>query len=231
MTENMLLKGVKLFYNSNYYEATSVLSKVYKENNDTEAGYYLALCYTHIKDFDNALAVFDNILSNIDHELRKMQIHIIIAYIYTIKKMYDLAEFELKEAVKFGVENVQIYSSLGYVYYKQGKVELAMAYLQKAITLEPYNSNARNTLGFILADTKSDIERGIKEIKEALETDYDNPAYLDSLGWAYLQKKDYLNARRFLTRAFENSPDNEDIKEHIRELEKIAPSGRRGGII
>ncbi len=190
VNDDMLLKGIKLFYSSNYLEAISILSKLYNEDGDIEAGYHIGLCYTQIKDFDKALDVFDKIVSDITNDLRLMQIHIIIGYIYSLKGMYDLAELEIKEAVKFGVENVQIYASLGFIYYKKNQIDLAISFLRKAIALDINNANARNSLGFILADTHSDIEGGIKEIRYALELDYDNPAYLDSLGWAYLQKKD-----------------------------------------
>ena len=228
--KDVLIKGIKLFYNSNYTEAISVLKPIYDERNDIESGYHLALCYTQVKNFDQALDTFDKIIKRIPNQLRLMQIHIIIGYIYSMKGMYDLAEFELKEAIKFGVENVQIYSSLGYIYYKKDEINLATSFLQKAISLDPNNANARNSLGFILADTQTDIEAGIKEIKHALEIDNDNPAYLDSLGWAYMQKKDFFNARRFLTRAFEHAPNVGDIKDHIRLLEQVSPSGKKKNV-
>ncbi len=223
MTENSLLQGIKLFYNSNYPEAVSILNKLYKENNDIEAGYHMALCYTQMKDFDSALDIFDKISKHIDNPLRIMQMHIIVSYIYVVREMYDLAEFELQEAIKLGIENVQIYSSLGYIHYKKNEVDLAITNLEKAIDLDPDNANARNSLGFILADSDKNLERGIIEIKYAVDIDGNNAAYLDSLGWAYLKKKDILNARRFLTRAFEIAPNNEDIKRHIKELEELAP--------
>ncbi len=223
MSENLLLQGIKLFYNSNYHEAVLVLNKLYIENNDIEAGYHIALCYAQMKDFDKALDMFDKISKSLDNNLRIMQMHIIVSYIYVVKGMYDLAQFELQEAIKLGIENVQIYSSLGFVHYKKNEVDEAISCLEKAIDLDPDNANARNSLGFIYADTDRDLERAILEIKYAVDIDGNNAAYLDSLGWAYLKKKDILNARRFLMRAFEIAPNNDDIKKHIKELEDIAP--------
>lgn len=223
MTDNLLLQGIKLFYNSNYREAILVLNKLYVEENDIEAGYHMALCYVQTKDFDNALDIFDKISKHMDNNLRIMQMHIIVSYIYVTREMYDLAEFELQEAIKLGIENVQIYSSLGYIHYKKKEIDKAIECLEKAIDLDPDNANARNSLGFILADTSKNIDRAIMEIKYAVDIDGNNAAYLDSLGWAYLKKKDVLNARRFLTRAFEIAPNNDDIKKHIKELEELAP--------
>ena len=54
-----------------------------------------------------------------------------------------------------------------------------------------------NSLGFILADSETNIEEGISEIKKALSSDPNNPAYLDSLGWAFFKKNDIANAKNF----------------------------------
>ena len=115
-----LAEGIKLFRNENYKEAIESLEKIFSLENDLEAGYHLALSYAQIQDYDKALEVFDKIITKIDNKLRKMQIHLIIGYIYTLKEMYDLAEFELLDALADGVENTQIYSVLGYINYKKG---------------------------------------------------------------------------------------------------------------
>jgi Flp pilus assembly protein TadD len=43
-----------------------------------------------------------------------------------------------------------------------------------------------------------------------------NPAYLDSLGWAYYQSGDLSEARNWLRRALDLAPQSEDIRVHIK---------------
>lgn len=216
-----LQNGIKLFRNENYKEAIDHLRKIFETKGDIESGYHLALCYAQTQNYDKTLEVFDKIIKRLKNPLRIMQAHIIIGYIYAIREMYDLAEFELIEALNTEVENAQVHSALGYVYYKKGHSKNAITHLKKAVAINPNNANARNSLGFIIADMGGDIEEAIKEIKYALDIDSQNPAYLDSIGWAYFKKRDYSNAKRYLTRAFELSPDNKDIKEHLIKLDAI----------
>lgn len=226
-SDHDLEQGIREFYNSDYEAAIKNLEKAYNQNLDPEAGYHLGLCYTQIQEFEKALATFDNVLKRIESNLRIMQIHIIMGYIYTKKEMYDLAEMELLEAENIGIENIQIYSSLGHVYYKKGNINKALSYLKKAIDMDSNNANAHNSYGFILAETDTNMEEAIKEIKYALDLDENNPAYLDSLGWAYFKKKDFFNAKRYLTKAFELAPYSEDIKKHMRTLEKISTADKQ----
>ncbi len=213
--------GIKLFRNENYQEAIDSLEKTFKNKNDTESGYHLALAYAQIQNYDKTLETFDKIMRRLDNPLRIMQAHIIVGYIYAVKEMYDLAEFELLDALASGIENTQIYSVLGYIYYKKNNTKKAIDSLRKAVALDSQSANARNSLGFILADSGINIEEGISEIKKALNTDPKNPAYLDSLGWAFFKKNDINNAKEFLTKAFEIAPTNKDIKEHLIKLDQL----------
>ncbi|WP_302279284.1 tetratricopeptide repeat protein [Brachyspira pilosicoli] len=214
-----LEEGIKLFRNENYKEAIESLEKIFAQNNDVESGYHLALSYAQMQDYDKTLEVFDKILRRLDNPLRMMQAHVIVGYIYAIREMYDLAEFELLDALSYDIENTQIYSVLGYVYYKKKNSRKAIEYLRKALALDGESPNARNSLGFILVDSDINIDEGIEEIKKALHKDPSNPAYLDSLGWAYFKKKDIANAKNYLTKAFEIAPSNKDIKEHLLQLD------------
>lgn len=216
-----LEEGIKLFRNENYKEAIDSLEKSFENKNDIESGYHLALAYAQIQNYDKTLETFDRIMRRLDNPLRIMQAHIIVGYIYAVKEMYDLAEFELLDALASGIENTQIYSVLGYIYYKKNNVRKAVDSLRKAVALDSKSANARNSLGFILADSGINIEEGIKEIKKALNVDPENPAYLDSLGWAFFKKNDIVNAKEFLTKAFKMAPSNKDIKEHLIKLDQL----------
>ena len=55
-----------------------------------------------------------------------------------------------------------------------------------------------------------------EEIKKALENNPDNPARLDSMGWAYYKKGEYNLAQTFLRKAYSIAPKEKEIMEHLR---------------
>ena len=60
--------------------------------------------------------------------------------------------------------------------------------LKKAISMDEKSATAHNSLGFIYADTETKLNSAVKACETALELAPDNPAYLDSIGWAYFKK-------------------------------------------
>ncbi len=221
--QSNLQKAIALCRSENYKTAIPILENIFDNDNDIESGYYLGLCYAQTFNFEKSLFIFDGILRRLEDPSRIMQTHILLGYIYTTKEMYDLAEFELLEAISIGKKNPQAHSALGYVYFKKKDFKSALNNLKIAIELNPDNANARNTLGYILAEN-GNLDEAIIQIRKALEIDKNNPAYLDSLGWTYLLKNDYFNARRFLLRAFELAPESEEIKLHLKQLETATSS-------
>lgn len=220
--DSQIKKAISLCRGEDYKSAIVILKDIFKDNHDAESGYYLALAYAQIQDHDSALSIFDVILKKLTDPSRIMQAHILLGYIYTVREMYDLAEFELLEALSDHSGSPQAHSALGFVYFKKQNYRDAISHLEMALEINPRNANARNTLGFIYAES-GNTEEAIRQIRRALDLDNSNPAYLDSLGWAYFLRNDYFNARRFLTRAFELAPDSKDIKKHLIKLEEVSP--------
>jgi Flp pilus assembly protein TadD len=73
-----------------------------------------------------------------------------------------------------------------------------------------------NGLGFILVDTDRDLPRGLRLIRKAVDRKPQNPAYLDSLGWAYFKSGELIEARIWLRRALEIAPKEREIRNHMR---------------
>jgi Flp pilus assembly protein TadD len=92
----------------------------------------------------------------------------------------------------------------------------AVEYYEKALEIDQNNTTALNGVGFILADSNIDLIRAIRLCKRAVEMKPQNPAYVDSLGWAYFQYGDITEARIWMRRAAELSPQNEDIRVHLK---------------
>jgi tetratricopeptide (TPR) repeat protein len=129
-----------------------------------------------------------------------------------------MAEFELKRLETSGFESVQLYTTLAYAAWAQKHAKRAVEYYEKALDLDGKNANALNGLGFVLVDTDMDLIRGLRCCKKAVDLKPNNPAYLDSLGWAYFKNGEFLEARTWLRRALDAAPHMKEIKEHFKTV-------------
>ena len=129
-----------------------------------------------------------------------------------------MAEFELKRLISSGFESVQLYTTLAYAALTQKRFRQAIDYYEKALDLDGNNTTALNGLGYILVDTNIDLIRGLRCCKKAVDLKPQNPAYLDSLGWAYFKNGEVLEARTWLRRALDAAPQQKEIKEHFQTV-------------
>ena len=220
------LEGRQLYKLGKFRQALSEFLKVSDEPLDNaDLSYYLGLCYSKIEEWDDALLYLEQVVNSHDNILRIYQSRMILSYIYTITGRVKLAEFELNKLIEEGFESPQVYSNYSYIYFESGKVEKSVEFLYKALDLDPDNSNALNSIGYILSDKSIDINKGLEFCKRAVKEKPENPSYLDSLGWAFFRARRNDEARHYLSRAFDLSNNNKTIAIHLRavldEIERI----------
>ena len=82
------------------------------------------------------------------------------------------------------------------------------------IDRDPLDATALNYLGYLLADKTDRAPEAVTLIERALKVEPDNPAYLDSFGWALLKQGKVAEAADPLARAAAALPANSVIQEH-----------------
>ena len=117
------------------------------------------------------------------------------------KRKYDKAMNAYEQVLELDPENIEAGCNLGLCYWLTDNTGKAIDTLETVIKKAPGFLPAYNNLGFILADTERDIERGIALIETAADHDPANPVYMDSLGWAYFKLGDLDEADRTIRRA------------------------------
>jgi tetratricopeptide (TPR) repeat protein len=90
--------------------------------------------------------------------------------------------------------------------------------LRELVADEPANASALNYLGYMLAEDGRDLDEAVTLVLRALELDPGNPAFLDSLGWAYYQQGDLDEAARYLESAAAQMPDSAEVLDHLGDL-------------
>lgn len=114
----------------------------------------------------------------------------------------------------------------GALFERRGKYAEAEAAFRKVLARDPMHAQALNYLGYMLAERGERLDEAISLVERALAIEPDNPAYLDSLGWAFFQQRRYDRAEPLLRRAAERLPSNSVVQEHFGDL--LWALGRRG---
>jgi tetratricopeptide (TPR) repeat protein len=213
-------EGIRLFNLKRWDLALRELLQVkgdeFGTEKNTELAYYLGLCYTKLGRYDDALLYLEQVVTGISNPLRIYQCRMTLAYIYTTTSRSKMAEFELNQLVKNGFESAQIYTTLAYAAWAQKRYRQAVDLYEKALYMDENNATALNGIGFILVDTNMDILRGMQYCRKAVDRNPRNPAYLDSLGWAFFKIGQIPEARIWLRRALDMSPKEREIRNHMR---------------
>ncbi|HEY1378486.1 MAG TPA: tetratricopeptide repeat protein [Gemmataceae bacterium] len=125
------------------------------------------------------------------------------------------------------------------VYTDMGQIDKATDQLRELLKAHPDSSTYNNDLGYVLADHDKDLDAAEAMIRKALELDKaeraklkdkgligddddkENAAYLDSLGWVLYKKKNYAEAKKYLSEACKSDDGKHvEIYDHLAEVHK-----------
>jgi tetratricopeptide (TPR) repeat protein len=197
-------------------EFKSRINDIFDEDEQIELAYYLGLCYTKLKQYDEALNYLEQVVTTGSDVLRIYQCRMMLAYIYVITKRIRMAEFELKRLQTSGLESPLLYNTLAYAAWCQKKNKNAVDLYEKTLEIDINNATAMNSMGYILADSGLDIMRGLRLCRKAVDARPNSAAYLDSLGWAYYKSGEVAEARTWLRRALDLAPEEKEIEKHFK---------------
>ena len=100
--------------------------------------------------------------------------------------------------------NGDFYFSYGVSAEQAGRYVKAAEALRKSIELDPAKApRAWNYLGYMWADRGENLDEAEALIRRAVDSEPDNGAYLDSLGWVYFKKGLHAQAYKELIRVIE----------------------------
>lgn len=128
------------------------------------------------------------------------------------------AAFEvLSKAIDLKPDQVDLRYTRALLAEKLNRLDIVERDLRWIIEHNPKNSAALNALGYTLADKTDRTKEALELIKRARDIDPDDPAIVDSLGWAYYRLGDLPKAAALLKEAYEAYPDHE-VAAHLGEV-------------
>lgn len=114
-------------------------------------------------------------------------------------------------------DNVAILYARALTAEKIDRIDVTFADLEKIIEQEPNNVQALNAYGYTLVDRSDRVVEGFEFIKRAYKQNAEDPAILDSMGWANYRLGNYAEALKYLRKAFDKMKDAE-IAAHLGEV-------------
>lgn len=181
--------------------------------------YVLGLERARAEEWDEALLYLEQVVTGEPASERGKQCRMALAYVYAMTGRFRLAEYEVRKLMEAGAQSAQLLAFMGYAAWAQGRADEAIASYGKAVALDPENANALNGLGYALACEGREPAKALTCCRKAVDKKPDNPAYLDSLGWAYYRLGYFEEARDYLGRALARAPDEPEIQSHARSAE------------
>jgi tetratricopeptide (TPR) repeat protein len=115
-------------------------------------------------------------------------------------------------------KDVQTQWVLADLYSEAGRSGDRERILRQIVDTAPADARALNELGYLLATRGERLDEAITLVRRALETEPNNGAYLDSLGWAYFRRGDLAEAQKYLAAAAQRLPGSSEILDHLGDV-------------
>ena len=175
----------------------------------------LATAYETIRQFDKAVAMLRQArtLSPTDP-----LVEIRLARSQEESGKGDDAIKTLQAAVtKFPKEPI-VKLQLASTFERERKYNDAEAIFRQMIVEDPKNSDALNSLAYMLAERGQKLDEAVALVERALVIEPGNGAYLDSLGWAYYKQNRLDQAEAPLREAAKQLPTVSVIQDHLGDV-------------
>jgi tetratricopeptide (TPR) repeat protein len=148
---------------------------------------------------------------------RVIEVHQTEAQILRDAGDYKGAYAVLSSALAADPNSADLIYDVAMVAEKLDRLDEVELRLTRLIELKPDNAQALNALGYTLVDRTPRTAEGLKLIEKALTLAPEDPAILDSMGWAHFRMGNLGDSEKFLRRALADRPDPE-IAAHLGEV-------------
>jgi tetratricopeptide (TPR) repeat protein len=140
----------------------------------------------------------------------------------------DEAEAALRRAHEGNPQSIEIALLLGRFLRQRKRFDDAETVLRDALRQQPESPFLQNNLAYLLADSGTKAAEALKLVDKALKREPQNPAYLDTRGWALFRLKRLPEAEQTLRQALQTRPDP-DAQDHLGDV--LLARGNRAGAL
>ncbi|MBI4397651.1 MAG: tetratricopeptide repeat protein [Candidatus Omnitrophica bacterium] len=160
-----------------------------------------AWTYYYAGDFNSAIPVFEEILSEQNGRLPKQElwrVHLGLAWAYFGIKKYDPAIEHFNQALKFEPKSIDALKGLGFSLFEKGDFAGALEKLNKSLQIQTYQPDVQSKIGWI-DNKQGNFEQALVEFEKAKQL---NPYLVEpytGLAWTYYEMKNFPKAKEFFS--------------------------------
>lgn len=141
-----------------------------------------------------------------------------IAEAYVQNEEYPQAITLLKDALQAHAGDTDLQFELGTAYERSGDRETAEKIFNDMLKANPNHAGALNYLGYMYAESGTNLDRAAEMLNKAVRQEPRNGAYIDSLGWVYFRQGKLDLAEKYLTDATRLLPHDATVREHLGDV-------------
>lgn len=191
-------------YGGQWNEAIGYMERAAQRSSDAGVHLRLASYYAQVGREKEALAVLRR-LQKQNPDNPDFMFFLALAY-EDLNKPRPAIRW-LNRTVAVNPTSVEALFHLAMNWDKRKRFDRAQPFLERVIELDPNHHVAMNYLGYTWADKNQNLPRATELLERANGLDSGNPAYQDSLGWAYYRSGRFGEAETLLGAAARKSND------------------------
>lgn len=219
--DGFLHSAMKMFVIRDYESAIRELKAAEMLDKDNpEILYNLGVNYCRMGLDRSAVGYFKKVLNLKQTFIDSMVVKKLLAYALIHLKEYKESMSYLDQVLQLVPLDSAALNMKGYCHEAMGRYDDALRVYASIIEQEKDNYNAFNSIAYILTKTNADLSKALKCAQISYNSNNDNPAYLDTLGFVYLKMGNVDLARQYLMQALQKAPLSDEIKDHIKQCEK-----------
>ncbi len=209
-------KGVEHYDSQQYAKAIEEYKLALRKNPaDTFSMYNLAVVYQDQGKTDQAENLYKDVLKITEDTFSRIN----LAGIYYNRGNPDEAFKQLEIAANKNSDSAHPLSILGEFKEKEGKLAEAEQSYLKALSIDNKHALTHYRLGRLHLKREKFVT-GIEHLKQSIDLEDENPAYLEALGAEYERSGDYLEAINYFERVSVLEPDRLEIYIKLGDLYK-----------
>jgi Flp pilus assembly protein TadD len=138
-----------------------------------------------------------------------------LGHIYLLQGQLEKAVDRFERAEQLAPRDPSPPALLGETLDRLGRKREAMAQYRKSLALKPSSPLVMNNLAYLIAETGGDLEEAFRLASAALRQEPANLLIADTVGWIYLQKRDFTTALQTFQNLVRRDPVNPTLRLHL----------------
>ena len=208
--------GLAYFYQQQHTQALAQFSSVISGSERLLAQEYMVRLYADQALYSEAISRLNQLLAKTEND-QQLRLYLLKARILDSQGHSDQAHQLLNTLLDDAPDNIDLRYQRAMITESLGKLDAMEADLRHILQLDPNNAMALNALGYTLANRTDRHIEALQLIEQANQLLPDNPAILDSLGWALYRLGKLEDSLHYLEKAWKLYPDAE-VAAHLGEV-------------